>query len=168
MAFDLFGATIPTGLLIFFLACCFVMWLFSRSKLGIAMSAAGSNPRFAEASGINVNKMRTLGTILSTVVAAVGIVIYSQAFGYAQLYTAPRQLGFIAASAILIGGATVSKAKVSHVIIGVFLFEGVLAMGQQIANAVVAGGGLSEVMRIMISNGIILYALTQSGGASRE
>ena len=107
-------------------------------------------------------------SVLSTMIAAVGIVVYSQAFGYAQLYTAPRQLGFIAASAILIGGATVSKAKVSHVIIGVFLFEGVLALGQQIANAAVAGGGLSEVMRIMISNGIILYALTQSGGASRD
>ena len=168
LAFEIFGATIPTGLLLFFLLCCGVMWLFSRSKMGIAMSAAGSNPRFAEASGINVDRMRTLGTVLSTVIAAVGIVIYSQAFGYAQLYTAPRQLGFIAASAILIGGATVSKAKVSHVIVGVFLFEGVLALGQQIANAAVAGGGLSEVMRIMISNGIILYALTQSGGASRD
>lgn len=168
LAFDIFGVTVPTGLLLFFLLCCFIVWLFNRSKLGIAMSAAGSNPRFAEASGINVNKMRTLGTVLSTLLAAVGIVIYSQAFGYAQLYTAPRQLGFIAASAILIGGATVSKAKVSHVIVGTFLFEGVLALGQQIANAAVAGGGLSEVMRIMISNGIILYALTQSGGGSRD
>ena len=70
--------------------------------------------------------------------------------------------------ALLIGGATVSKAKVSHVIFGVFLFEGVLVLGQQIANSAVAGGGLSEVMCIMISNGIILYALTQSGGARRE
>ena len=168
LAFKVFGVEIPTGLLLFFLLCCFIMWLFSRSKVGIAMSAAGSNPRFAEASGINVDHMRTLGTVISTMIAAVGIVVYSQAFGYAQLYTAPHQLGFIAASAILIGGATVSKAKVSHVIIGVFLFEGVLALGQQIANAAVAGGGLSEVMRIMISNGIILYALTQSGGASRD
>lgn len=167
-AFEIFGIEVPTGVLLFFGLCCLMMWLFSRSKVGIAMSAAGSNPRFAEASGINVDRMRTLGTVLSTVIAAVGIVIYSQAFGYAQLYTAPRQLGFIAASAILIGGATTKKAKVSHVIFGVFLFEGVLAMGQQIANAAVAGGGLSEVMRIMISNGIILYALTQSGGASRE
>ena len=50
----------------------------------------------------------------------------------------------------------------------VFLFEGVLVLGQQIANSAVAGGGLSEVMRIMISNGIILYALTQTGGASRD
>ncbi len=168
LAFKVFGINVPTGGLLFLLVCCGGMWLFSRSRLGIAMTAAGSNPRFAEASGINVNRMRTVGTVLSTMIAAVGIVIYSQAFGYAQLYTAPRQLGFIASSAILIGGATVSKAKVSHVLIGVFLFEGVLVFGQQIANSVVAGGGLSEVMRIMISNGIILYALTQSGGANRD
>ena len=167
LAFKVFGIKVPTGGLLFLCLCCLGVWLFSRSKLGIAMTAAGSNPRFAEASGINVNHMRTVGTVLSTIIAAVGIVIYSQAFGYAQLYTAPRQLGFIASSAILIGGATVSKAKVSHVLIGVFLFEGVLVFGQQIANSVVAGGGLSEVMRIMISNGIILYALTQTGGGRR-
>lgn len=168
LSFRVLGADVPTGLLLFFLMCCLAMWIFSRSKAGIAMSAAGSNPRFAEASGLNVDHTRTLGTVLSTVIAAVGIVIYSQAFGYAQLYTAPRQLGFIAASAILIGGATVTKAKVGHVILGVFLFEGVLSLGQQVVNAAVAGGGLSEVMRIMISNGIILYALTQSGGVSRD
>ena len=168
LAFRVFGVKVPTGGLLFLLLCCGLVWLFSRSRTGIAMTAAGSNPRFAEASGINVNRMRTVGTVLSMVIAAVGIVIYSQAFGYAQLYQAPRQLGFIAASAILIGGATVSKARVSHVLIGVFLFEGVLVFGQQIANSVVAGGGLSEVMRIMISNGIILYALTQSGGARRD
>lgn len=168
LSFRVLGADVPTGLLLFFLMCCLAMWIFSRSKAGIAMSAAGSNPRFAEASGLNVDHMRTLGTVLSTVIAAVGIVIYSQAFGYAQLYTAPRQLGFIAASAILIGGATVTKARVGHVILGVFLFEGVLSLGQQVVNAAVAGGGLSEVMRIMISNGIILYALTQSGGVSRD
>ena len=167
LSFSVFGIHVPTGGLLFLGLCCLLMWLFSRSRTGIAMTAAGANPRFAEASGINVDQMRSIGTVLSTMIAAVGIVIYSQAFGYAQLYTAPRQLGFIAASAILIGGATVSKAKVSHVIIGVFLFEGVLVFGQQIANAAVAGGGLSEVMRIMISNGIILYALTQSGGAER-
>ena len=168
LSFKIFGIKIPTGGLLFLGVCCLLIWLFSRSRTGIAMTAVGSNPRFAEASGISMDRMRTIGTVLSTIIAAVGIVIYSQAFGYAQLYTAPRQLGFIASSAILIGGATVSKAKVSHVLIGVFLFEGVLVFGQQIANAAVSGGGLSEVMRIMISNGIILYALTQSGGGKRD
>ena len=129
LSFSIFGIKIPTGGLLFLGVCCLMMWLFSRSRTGIALTAVGSNPRFAEASGISVNRMRTIGTVLSTIIAAVGIIIYSQAFGYAQLYTAPRQLGFIASSAILIGGATVRKAKVSHVLIGVFLFEGVLVFG---------------------------------------
>ena len=166
-SFKLFGATVPTGLLLFFLLCCFLMWLFSRSKTGTALIAAGSNPRFAEAAGIHVDRMRTIGTIISTVIAAVGIIVYSQSFGFMQLYSGPRQMGFIAASAILIGGASVTKAKVSHVILGTFLFQGVLALGIQVANAAISEGGLSEVMRILISNGIILYALTQSGGESR-
>jgi simple sugar transport system permease protein len=85
-----------------------------------------------------------------------------------QLYNGPKQMGFVSASAILIGGATVKRAKVSHVIIGTFLFQGVLALGIQVANAAIAEGGLSEVMRILISNGIILYALTQSGGEGRD
>ncbi|MEG0492551.1 MAG: hypothetical protein RR696_05050 [Clostridia bacterium] len=163
-AFKIGGVNVPTGLLLFLLLCCFLMWLFTRSKTGTAMIAVGSNPRFAEASGINVNRMRTLGTVLSTCIAAVGIIVYSQSFGFMQLYNGPKQMGFVAASAILIGGASVSRGKVSNVILGTFLFQGVLAMGIQVANAAISEGGLSEVMRILISNGIILYALTQSGG----
>ncbi|MCL2867203.1 MAG: ABC transporter permease [Clostridia bacterium] len=168
MAFRIGKMTIPTGMVAFFLLCCFGMWLFSRSKTGTAMIAAGSNPRFAEAAGINVDQMRMIGTILSTVIAAVGIVVYQQGYGFLQLYQAPRQMGFIAASAILIGGASVTKAKVSHVIIGVTLFQGLLTLGIQVANKYVPGGGMAEAFRIIISNGIILYALATSGGASRE
>ena len=167
LAFQVLGVRVPTGLLLFFLLCCGLMWLFSRSRTGNAMNAGGANSRFAEAAGVNVNKMRVIGTTISTVVAAVGIIVYSQSFGFMQLYNGPKQMGFVAASAILIGGATVVRAKVSHVIIGTFLFQGVLALGIQVANAAIDEGGLSEVMRILISNGIILYALTQSGGESR-
>ncbi len=166
-AFNLFGAPVPTGLLLFFLLCCLLVYLYTRTRTGTAMIAAGSNPRFAEASGISVDRMRVIGTTISTVIAAVGIIVYAQSFGFMQLYNGPRQMGFVAASAILIGGASVSRAKISNVIIGTFLFQGVLAMGIQVANAVISIGGLSEVMRILISNGIILYALTQSGGEQR-
>ena len=158
---------VPTGLLLFMALACFLMWMFSRSKTGVAMQAAGNNPRFAEAAGINVNKMRVIGTMLSTVVGAVGIMVYSQSYGFMQLYTAPRQMGFIAASAILIGGASTSRCKISHVLIGTFLFQGVLTLGMPVANVLVPGSTISETLRILISNGIILYALTKSGGASR-
>ena len=168
LAFQIFGITVPTGLLLFLALCCGAMWLFLRSKTGVAMSAAGANPRFAEAVGINVNRMRLTGTIMSTAISAVGIVVYSQGYGFMQLYNAPRQMGFIAASAILIGGATTSRAKISHVVIGCFLFQGILALGMPVANALVPEGNISEIMRILISNGVILYALTKSGGAVRD
>ncbi len=167
LAFDIGGITIPTGLLLFMALCCLLVWLFSRSKTGVAMQAVGNNARFAEAAGINVDKMRIIGTVLSTVLGAVGILVYSQSYGFMQLYTAPRQMGFIAASAILIGGASTSRCKISHVLIGTFLFQGVLTLGMPVANVLVPGSTISETLRILISNGIILYALTKSGGASR-
>ena len=167
LSFEIFGVTIPTGLLLFFAACCLVVWLFMRSKTGIAMSAAGANPRFAAATGINVDRMRIIGTMLSTMLAAVGIIVYGQSYGFMQLYQAPRQMGFLAASAILIGGATTSRAKISNVVIGTFLFQGVLTLGMPVANALVPQSTISETLRILISNGIILYALTKSGGANR-
>ena len=167
LAFQIGDFTIPTGLLLFMLFSCFVVWMFSRSRTGQAMQAVGNNPRFAESVGINVDKMRIIGTVFSTVLGAVGILVYSQSYGFMQLYTAPRQMGFIAASAILIGGASTSRCKISHVLIGTFLFQGVLTLGMPVANVLVPGSTISETLRILISNGIILYALTKSGGESR-
>lgn len=167
LAFQIGDFTIPTGLLLFMLFSCFVVWMFSRSRTGQTMQAVGNNPRFAESVGINVDKMRIIGTVFSTVLGAVGILVYSQSYGFMQLYTAPRQMGFIAASAILIGGASTSRCKISHVLIGTFLFQGVLTLGMPVANVLVPGSTISETLRILISNGIILYALTKSGGESR-
>jgi ribose/xylose/arabinose/galactoside ABC-type transport system permease subunit len=167
LAFQIGDFTIPTGLLLFMLFSCFVVWVFSRSRTGQAMQAVGNNSRFAESVGINVDKMRIIGTVFSTVLGAVGILVYSQSYGFMQLYTAPRQMGFIAASAILIGGASTSRCKISHVLIGTFLFQGVLTLGMPVANVLVPGSTISETLRILISNGIILYALTKSGGESR-
>ena len=106
--------------------------------------------------------------MLSTVLGAVGIIVYAQSFGFIQLYQAPRQMGFLAASAILLGGASTARASIGHVIIGTFLFQGVLTLGMPVANAIVPQSTISETLRILISNGIILYALTKSGGAGRE
>lgn len=159
-----FGITVPWGLFLYVGLFCLIIWLFYRSKTGIAMQAAGSNPRFAEATGINIDKMRIVGTIISTVLGAMGILVYAQSFGFLQLYTAPLYMAFPAVAAILIGGASVHKANITHVVIGTFLFHALLVVALPVTNAVVPEGNLSEVVRIIISNGIILYALTRIGG----
>lgn len=155
---------LPTGMLLFFAFMCFVMWIFSKSKHGIAMKASGDNPKFALASGINVDNYRIMGTIISTVLGAIGYLVYAQSYGFIQLYQAPLMMAFPAVAAILIGGATAKKASISHVVIGAFLFNGLLAISLPVASSIFQGGNISEVFRMIIQNGIILYALTQVGG----
>jgi simple sugar transport system permease protein len=163
-AFRIGGFIIPTGLILFFLLVCLLVAFFFRTKTGMALRAGGENPRFAQASGINVDKTRIVGTILSTVLGAVGILVYAQSFGFIQLYMAPLFMGFIAAAAILIGGASIGKASITNVLIGTFLFQGLLVATLPVANKIATLGSLAEISRIIVSNGIILYALAQSSG----
>lgn len=165
--FTIGGIIIPTGMLLVFGVCCFIVWLYFRSKSGIAISAGGINPRFAQASGIEIDNNRIKANILSTVLGAIGIIVYSQGYGYAQLYSAPLMMAFPAVAAILIGGATASRAKVSHVIIGVIIFQGLLTTALPVANQLFEGTDLSEILRMIIQNGIILYALTQVKGGGK-
>lgn len=163
------GLFIPTGLLLFFFLFCFIIYIFLKSKTGIAMSAAGANPNFAKASGINVNKTRIIGTALSTTLGAIGIITYAQSFGFLQMYNAPLMMGFSCVAAVLIGGASTTQAKISHVIVGTFLFQGILVVALPVANQAMSETDLSDIMRMIISNGIILYALTKAkGGATNE
>jgi simple sugar transport system permease protein len=152
--------TIPTGLLIFFALMCVIVWIFFKTKTGTSMSAVGSNPDFARASGININKMRIISVIFSTVLGAIGIIVYEQSFGFIQLYQGPFYMAFPAVAAILLGGASVHKASITHVIIGTFLFQGILTMTPSVINNIIQTD-MSETIRIIISNGMILYALTR-------
>lgn len=158
--------TFPTGMLLFTALCCFFMWVFMRSKTGTAMTAVGSNPDYARSSGVNINKMRSLSIILSTVLGAFGILVYQQSFGFIQLYGAPLYMAFPAVAAILIGGASINKASILNVIIGTILFQGILTMTPSVINSVLQTD-MSEVIRIIISNGMILYALTRKTGAKK-
>ena len=155
------GFAFPTGLIVFSIFASYMLWLFNRSKYGLALTAVGDNPKFSEATGINVDRYRMIGTVISTVLGAIGIIVYSQSYGFVQLYQAPLMMAFPAVAAILIGGASASKAKISHVVIGVILFQGLLTVALPVANKIIPEGNLSEVLRMIVQNGIILYALTK-------
>lgn len=150
----------PTGMFLFFLLLCGLIWVFMRTRTGTAMTTVGSNPEYARASGVNIDRMRTISVILSTVLGAVGIIIYEQSFGFIQLYMGPFYMAFPAVAAILIGGASVKKASIANVIVGTILFQGILTMTPSVINSMLQTD-MSEVIRIIVSNGMILYALTR-------
>ena len=157
---------IPTGALLFFALLALMMWAFLHTKTGTAMTAVGSNPTFARAAGINVDRIRMLSVVMSTWLAAVGILVYEQGFGFVQLYNAPFNMALPAVSAILIGGATANKASITNVIIGTILFQGMVTMTPTVMNGLI-NLDISEVLRVIVSNGMILYALTRKSEVTR-
>ncbi|MBQ5780797.1 MAG: ABC transporter permease [Spirochaetaceae bacterium] len=156
----------PTGMVLFDVLCFVAMGIFLRTKTGTAMTAVGSNPDFARSGGISINRLRTISIIISTVFGALGILVYQQSFGFIQLYGAPLYMAFPAVASILIGGASINKASIVNVIVGTILFQGILTMTPSVINGVLQTD-MSEVIRIVLSNGMILYALTRKSGTTR-
>ena len=154
------GFLFPTGMFLFFIFMAILVKLFFKTKLGTSITAVGSNPTYAKASGIDINKMRLVSVILSTVIASIGIIIYQQSYGYIQLYTSPQSFTFQTVAAILIGGASINKANIANVAIGTFLFQGILTMTPIVINGALSID-VSEVIRLIVTNGMIIYALTR-------
>ena len=134
--FSIGRVIIPTGLFLFVALVCFIVYLFTKSRTGTILRVAGNNPAYAAMSGVNVNRARMIGIVLSTMLAALGI-------------------------------ATMRSVKIRHAVIGTFLIQTLLTTALPVCNQLFPESNLSEVFRIIISNGIILYALSQAGGETR-
>ncbi len=158
---------IPTGSLIFFAILAFLMWAFLHTKTGTAMTAVGSNPsRLPGQRASASTRCASIPSSFSTWLGAVGILVYEQGFGFIQIYTAPLKMAFPAVAAILIGGASVNKASIANVIIGTFLYQGLVTMTPTVINSLIHLD-ISEIIRIIVSNGMIVYALTRKMGGKK-
>jgi simple sugar transport system permease protein len=167
LEFRFLGITFRTGELMIIAAACFAMWLFFRTKTGIGISAVGSNPMFAKATGIDVDKSRIIANMISTTVAALGIIVYANSFGLVQLYDAPLMMAFPAVAAILVGGASARRAKVMNVVIGAFLFQGLMSIALPVFTNILPAADIVNPVRMGVQNGIILYALTKMSGGGK-
>ena len=149
--------TIPLGLIMFFLLLGIIVYIFQKTRIGITMEAIAENEIFVKLSGININKYRSIAIIFSTVLASIGIIVYSQSYGFIHLYDGPFMMAFPAVSAILIGGATRNKATVFQALFGTYLYQTTFLISVPVANALLIPE-MSEIIRMIVTNGIILYA----------
>lgn len=153
---------IPVGLLLFFIILCFIVHLFFKTKIGSVMLAIAENEAFVKLSGVNINRYRAYAIIFSTVLAAIGICVYAQSYGFVELYNGPFMMAFPAVSAILIGGASRKKATILHVLVGAYLYQTTFLLSVPVANALFIPE-MSEVLRMIVTNSIILYAFLYEG-----
>jgi simple sugar transport system permease protein len=72
-------------------------------------------------------------------------------------------MAFPAVACLLIGGGSVQRATLPNVIIGTVLFQSILTVALPVTSQVVQGD-ISDTARLIIQNGMILYALTRRSG----
>ena len=151
--------SIPLGtFLIIALLCLFIIW-FRKTKLGQDMRAIAQDMKVAQSAGIPVDRTRIISIVISTVLAGYGQIIFLQNMGTLSTYNSHDQTGVFSIAAILIGGATVSKATIPNVFIGVILFHMMFVVSPMAGKNLIGQAMLGEYFRQFISYGIIAIAL---------
>ena len=136
----------------------FIKWLMS-TKLGQDFRSCGMSQNIAEANGINVNRTRVIATVMSTVLAAWGMIFYLQNMGTLNTYTAHNNIGYFSVAAILVGGASVRKATIGQAITGCLLFHAMFILSPEIGKAVFGQAALGEYFRTFMVYGVIGLSL---------
>lgn len=150
---------IPVGTAaIVILVCVFIQFL-AHTKLGSDIQAVGQNRAVAASSGINVDKTRVIAVVFSTVLAALGQIIYLQNLGTFSTYSAHDQVGTFSIAALLVGGASIKKAGIAHSILGALLFHTIFIISPIAGKNLLNDAQYGEFFRVFVSYAVIAIAL---------
>ena len=159
LAVNVGGVKIPVlTLIIIALVCLFIVW-FRRTKLGQDMRAVGQDMEVARAAGINVERTRIISMVMSTVFADLGMLIYLQNIGNLPTYSAHSQIGMFCIAALLVGGASVDKANIGNVFLGVILFHSMFIVAPSAGTKFTGDSMIGEYFRVFVSYAVITVAL---------
>ena len=140
-------------------ALCLFLSLLNKTKLGQDFRSVGHSQHIAEVSGINVNRTRVIATIFSTVLAAWGMIIYMQNMGTLAVYDSHRNIGLFSVAALLVGGASTSRAGVKNALVGAALFNSMTIISPELGQALFGDAGVGEYFRSFMVYGVIGLAL---------
>ena len=138
---------------------CLMNVMIMRTRLGQQFRAVGQNRTVANAAGINVDHVRIIAIVISTVLAGWGQLIFVQNMGAFQTYGAHEQVGLYAGAAILVGGASVVRATNTQALIGTVLFHLMFILAPAAGKNLFGDAAIGEYFRVFICYGVIAVAL---------
>ncbi|MDD3267858.1 MAG: ABC transporter permease [Syntrophomonadaceae bacterium] len=156
---NLGGLEIPLFMILLVLLFAGFVYYLLHTRLGQEIKAVGLDSGRSALVGINVDALRVKVMIISTVLAALGQLIYLQNIGMFDVYTAHMNTGIISCAALLAGGASIKSARIRHAIIGVFLFHTLFIVSPQAGQNLFNNAALGEYFRSFIAYGTIAFAL---------
>ncbi len=159
LAINIGGVKIPMlTFIVIGLLCLFIVW-FRKTKLGQDMRAVGQDMEVARDAGINVERTRVISIVISTVLAGFGMVIYLQNMGNIATYSAHSQIGMFCIAALLVGGASVDRASIGNVFLGVILFHTMFIVAPKAGGLITGDTMIGEYFRVFVSYAVITIAL---------
>jgi len=138
---------------------CIMNVLLMRTRLGQQFRAVGQNRTVANAAGIDVDKVRIIAIVISTVLAGWGQLIFVQNLGAFQTYGAADQVGLYAGAAILVGGASVARATNTQALVGTILFHLMFILAPAAGKNLFGNAAIGEYFRVFLCYGVIAVAL---------
>ena len=150
---------------------CIMNVLLMRTRLGQQFRAVGQNRTVANAAGIDVDKVRIIAIVISTVLAGWGQLIFVQNLGAFQTYGAADQVGLYAGAAILVGGASVARATNTQALVGTILFHLMFILAPAAGKNLFGNAAIGEYFRVFLCYGVIAVALVMhawSGVAKKK
>ncbi len=156
---EIFGIQIPVATFVVIgLFCLFIVW-FRKTKLGQDMRATGQDMAVADSAGIPVLRTRVISIVISTVLASYGQIIFLQNVGTMNTYNSHEQAGVFAIASLLVGGASVTRASILNVFVGVVLFHLMFVVSPMAGKYLTGDAQIGEFFRVFVSYGIISLAL---------
>ncbi len=140
------------------LLCLFIIW-FRKTKLGQDMRAVGQDLGVSNDAGIKVDRTRIIAIMISTILASYGMIIYLSNMGTLNTYNSHSQIGMFSIAALLVGGASVSKASIKNAFIGIILFHLMFILTPQAGKNLIGQAQIGEFFRVFVSYGVITLSL---------
>ena len=159
VSFRIAGVKIPVITLLIIVCMCLLIIWFRRTKLGQDMRAVGQDMQVAKDAGIDVERTRIISIVISTVLAGLGMIIYLQNMGNLSTYSSHSQVGMFCIAALLVGGASVDKASIGNVFLGVILFHTMFIVAPNAGTKITGDSMIGEYFRVFVSYGVITVAL---------
>ena len=165
MQIHIFGIPISLLSVLLALGVSLLIHVILKSRLGLNFRAVGESMEKAERLGIDVNRIRMIAIILSTVLASYGQILYLQNVGMLSVYTAQSNREIFSSAAILAGGAGIKNAGIRNAFLGLFLFHLLFVVSPQAGQNLFSSVAIGEYFRTFISYSVICFAIVMNGRA---
>jgi simple sugar transport system permease protein len=150
---------VPVATFLVIAGLCVFTFFIMKTKLGQDMRTVGQDIHVAEVSGINSNRVRIIAMIISTVLAAWGQILFLQNLGAFSTYGSHEQTGMFAIAALLIGGASVTRATIGQALLGIVLFHTLFIISPIAGRVLFGDAQLGEFFRSFVAYGVIGLSL---------